>query len=206
MKKSILLIAVLIAIICSAGCVSTPKDIIGTWTSEKLIDFPAPNVTQIVIVFNPNGKGTETWVYNDGARYVSNMSWIKNEDGSYAYAYDSWITTISDDGNTTTDEEGRTYVREDGDILGGYVGTWITQKEYEYNGILYTITDKIYANNTGISLWTTHDGRTEQPWEIIWYPYKENMYINYYKEALIGFTILDNGTGLDNYDLTYTKS
>ncbi len=61
--------------ISSAGCVSTSQNIVGTWTSEKLTDFPASNVTQIVIVFNPGGKGTETWVYDDGADYVSNMSW-----------------------------------------------------------------------------------------------------------------------------------
>ncbi len=206
MKKSILLIAVFIAIICSAGCVSTPKDIIGTWTSEKLIDFPAPNVTQIVIVFNPNGKGTETWVYNDGAKYVSNMSWIKNEDGSYAYAYDSWITTVSEDGMYATDEEGRTFVREEGDPLDGYVGTWKAITEYEYNGMLYTIKNEIYADNTGLSFWTDQYGAADKPWEIVWYSYEENTYINYYKEALIHFTILADGTGTDNYNLTYTKS
>ncbi len=52
MKNLPLVIAVILVIICSAGCVSTPQNIIGTWTSEKLTDFPAPNVTQIVIVEN----------------------------------------------------------------------------------------------------------------------------------------------------------
>ncbi len=185
---------------------NTINDIIGTWTSEKITDFPAPNVTQIVIVFNTDRKGTETWVYNDGGRYVSNMSWIENDDGSYAYAYDSWITTISEDGTMTSDDDGRVFVREEGKNESGYVGTWTTIKEYEYNGILSTITDGTYANNTGVSIWTDQYGVTDKTWEIVWYPHNENTYINYYKEALVSFTILNNGTGLDYYDLTYTKS
>lgn len=206
MKMSILTLTVLAAVLCSAGCVSSPHNIIGTWTSEKLTDFPAPNVTQIVVVFNHDGKGTETWVYANGGRYVSNISWIENDDGSFSYAYDSWLTTVSENGAAASDEEGRVFERSGGDADGGYVGTWTTVKEYEYNGMLYTITDEIYPDNTGVSIWTDQNGVTEQPWEIIWYPYKENMYINYYKEALIGFTILDNGTGLDSCKLTYTKS
>lgn len=206
MKNLLLVLAVIIIMISSAGCVSTSQNIVGTWTSEKLTDFPAPNVTQIVIVFNPGGKGTETWVYDDGADYVSNMSWIQNEDGSYAYAYDSWLTTVSEDGMYAADEEGRTFFREAGDPLAGYVGTWTALDVYEYNGMLYTIKNEIYANCTGLSFWTNQYGVADKPWEMVWYPYKENTYINYYKEALIHFTILPDGTGTDNYNLTYTKS
>jgi len=206
MKNLPLVLAVTIAIICSAGCVNPPNGIIGTWTSEKITNFSAPNVTQIVIVFNTDRKGTETWIYNDGGRYVSNMSWIENDDGSYAYAYDSWITTISEDGMYADDEEGRTFIREGGETLDGYVGTWKATSEYEYNGMLYTIKNEIYANNTGLSFWTDQYGVADKPWEIVWYPYKENTYINYYEEASIHFTILSDGTGIDNYNLTYTKS
>ncbi|WP_319379337.1 hypothetical protein [uncultured Methanocorpusculum sp.] len=206
MKNLPLVLAAILVIICSAGCVSTPNTIIGTWTSEKLIDFPTPNVTQIVITFNPGCKGTETWVYDDGADYVSNMTWIQNEDGSYAYAYDSWIAIISEDGMYATDEEGRTFVREEGDPLDGYVGTWKAISAYEYNGMLYTIKNEIYANYTGLSFWTNQYGVSDKPWELVWYSYEENTYINYYKAALIHFTILPDGTGIDNYNLTYMKS
>ncbi len=206
MNKIVLILAVTIAMICSAGCVSTSNDIIGTWTSENITDFPAQNVTQIVIIFDPDRKGTETLVYNNGGRYVSNISWIINDDGSYAYAYDSWQTIISEGGTMTCDDDGRVFVRDEGDPNSGYVGIWTTIKEYEYNGILYTITNEIYADNTGVSIWTDHYGVTECPWEMVWFPHNENTYINYYKEALVSFTILNNGMGLDNYDLTYTKS
>jgi len=206
MKKIVLILIVTIAIICSAGCVSTSNNIIGTWTSEKLIDYPAPNVTQIVIMFNTDRKGTETWIYNDGGRYVSNISWIENDDGSYAYAYDSWQTTISEEGSMACDDEGRVFVREEGDTESGYVGTWTTIREYEYNGLLYIITNTIYANNTGVSIWTDQYGVTDKPWEIVWCPYNENTFINYYREALVSFTIQNNETGLDNDNLTYIKS
>ena len=206
MKKIVLILAVTIAMICSAGCVSTSNNIIGTWTCANITDFPAQNVTQVVIIFDSDKKGTDIWTYNNGGRYVSNMSWIKNEDGSYAYAYDSWQTTISEGGSMACDDEGRVFVREEGDTGCGYVGTWTTIREYEYNGILYTITNKIYADHTGVSIWTDHNGGTERPWEIIWYPHDEDTCINYYKEALVSFTILNDGTGIDNYNLTYTKT
>lgn len=208
MKLSILTLAVLAAVLCSAGCVSSPHDIIGTWTSEDIsgLPFPSPDVTRIIVEFTPDRKGTETWVYANGCRYVSNISWIENDDGTFSYAYDSWLTTVSENGTLASDEEGRVFVREGSDADSGYPGTWAAVEAYEYNGMLYTITNEIYPDNTGVSIWTDQNGVTEQPWEMVWYPYKEDMYINYYKEALIGFTILDNGTGLDSYNLTYTKS
>ncbi len=76
------------------------------------------------------------------------------------------------------------------DPLAGYVGTWTALDVYEYNGMLYTIKNEIYANCTGLSFWTNQYGVADKPWEMVWYPYKENTYINYYKEALIHFTIL----------------
>ena len=206
MKNLPFVLAVLIVIICSAGCVNAANTIIGTWTSETLTDFPSPNVTQIIIQFNPGGNGAETWVYGDGGKYTLNLSWIQNEDGSYGYTYDSWLTTISEDGMRASDEEKRIFFREKGDPAEGYAGTWINPKAYEYNGRLYTIRNEIYADNTGLSFWTDQYGVSDKPWKIAWYPYKENMYINYYKEALIHYTILPDGTGIDNYNLTYTKS
>lgn len=208
MKLSILTLAVLAAVLCSAGCVSSPHDIIRTWTSEDIsgLPVPSPDVTRIIVEFTPDRKGTETWVYKNEGRYVSNISWIENDDGTFSYAYDSWLTTVSENGTLASDEEGRVFVREGSDADSGYPGTWAAVEAYEYNGMLYTITNEIYPDNTGVSLWTDQNGVTEQPWEMVWYPYKEDMYINYYKEALIGFTILDNGTGLDSYNLTYTKS
>lgn len=208
MKLSILTLAVLAAVLCSAGCVSSPHDIIGTWTSEDIsgLPVPSPDVTRIIVEFTPDRKGTETWVYANGCRYVSNISWIENDDGTFSYAYDSWLTTVSENGTLASDEEGRVFVREGSDADSGYPGTWTAVEAYEYNGMLYTITNEIYPDNTGVSIWTDQNGVTEPPWEMVWYPYKEDMYINYYKEALIGFTILDNGTGLDSYNLTYTKA
>ena len=206
MKLSILTLAVLAAVLCSAGCVSSQDDIIGTWISEELTNFPSPDVKRILLEFNDDRRGTETWVYAHGDTYVFNISWIENDDGSFAYAYDSWLTTVSENGTLASDEEGRVFVREGGDADSGYVGTWTNLGAYAYNGMLYTITNEIYPDNTGVSIWTDQNGVTEPPWEIVWYPYKENTYINYYKEGLVGFTLLDNSAGLDNYNLTFTKS
>ena len=206
MKLSILTLAVLAAVLCSAGCVSSQDDIIGTWISEELTNFPSPDVNRILLEFYDDRRGTETWVYAHGDTYVFNISWIENDDGSFAYSYDSWLTTVSKDGTTANDDQGRVFVRKEGDPDSGYAGTWTNIGVYAYNGMLYTITNEIYPDNTGVSIWTDQNGVTEPPWEIVWYPYKEDMYINYYKEGLVGFTLLDNGTGMDSYNLTFTKS
>jgi len=208
MKMSLLTLAVMAVVICSAGCVSSPHDIIGTWTSEDIsgLGLPLPDVTHIIVEFTPDRKGTETWVYTNGGRYVSNISWIENDDGTFAYAYDSWLISLTENGTLACDEEGRVFNRIGGDADSGYLGTWAAEEAYEYNGMFYTIINEIYPDNTGVSIWTNQNGVTDPPWEIVWYPYKEDMYINYYKEALIGFTILSNGTGLDSFNLTYTKA
>ena len=121
MKLSILTLAVLAAVLCSAGCVISPHDIIGTWTSEDIsgLPVPSPDVTRIIVEFTPDRKGTETWVYANGCRYVSNISWIENDDGTFSYAYDSWLTTVSENGTLASDEEGRVFVREGSDADSG---------------------------------------------------------------------------------------
>ena len=199
-------IAVMFVMICSAGCVSPADRIIGTWTSDDFPESFGDEYTNIITTFNADGKGTETWVYGNGSTYTWNISWINDGNAKYAYVYDSWTSTIAEDGKTHTDSDGLVYVREEGDDGEGYVGTWTTREAYYDGGIFYTIVKEIRADNSGSCTWTADDGTVDGPWDIVWGSLNKNTCNNYYKDAVIYFTILDNGTGRDGYNLTFIRS
>ena len=206
MRNIPLLLAVMLAMISAAGCVTPADNIVGTWTSDHFPESFGDYYKDIVTTFNADGTGTETWIYGNGSTYTWNISWTKNGNAGYVYAYDSWTSIMAEDGHTHTDSDGWVYVREEGNDNDGYVGTWTTLHAYEEDGINYTVVKEICSDNTGYSIWTADDGTVDGPWKLIWYPLNKNTYTNYYKDAVIYFTILENGTAVDNYDLTYIKS
>ena len=113
---------------------------------------------------------------------------------------------MAEDGNMHTDSDGRIYVREESNDNDGYAGTWTTPHAYEEEGVFYTVVKEIRADNTGSCIWTADDERVDGPWELVWYPLGNNTYMNYYQDAVIYFTILDNGNAVDNYNLTFIRS
>jgi predicted dehydrogenase len=198
-------IAVMFVIILSAGCVDPAERIIGTWTSDDFPESLGEDYTNIITTFNADGTGTETWVYSNGSTYTWNTSWINDGKEKYAYVYDSWTSTLAEDGKTQTDSDGLVYVREEGDDGEGYVGTWITSQAYYDDASFYTIVKEIRPDNTGSCTWISNDGTVDGPWDLVWGSLNETTCNNYYRDAIIYFTILDNGTGLDSYNLTFIR-
>jgi len=138
------------------GIFSRIDPIVGIWAG------PAKSTDGIATsVILTTGGGFSFGVYNDGTVDITGLTWKKNEDGTYAIAYNNGDTrtyTLSQDKKTLTTDDGRTKKRyfDETPSIAGVIGAWYNKDKNE----------AILLNGNGTGVFKGKDSISKFNWKM----------------------------------------
>ena len=169
MKKIAGLLLLTVAVILTAGCVTTADPILGSWQIVEPIQYDEYSMSyQLTFEEGGTGETTSSYSYTE-TDYTYPIIWEKTSENTYRCEILS-IFTFSEDGKTMTDDYQYTYSLADGEEMFGGVWTEVLPEEYEGE---YYYTYVFNEDGTGVE--TFHMvGDDSYVNEFCWDEYAEN--------------------------------
>ncbi len=198
MKEIAIVGIIILAVIFASRCTSpgeSPDPFTGTWNEVNPEQF---NATSFTYVFNADGTGNMTEVFEDPAKNISmfNITWQAVDNSTYEAAF-AYQLILSDDEKAFTIS---------GDGSGdGFVGIWTKDIPWEDDGVIYEGEFAFYENNSGAFSWYYQNNNThESTYPLIWSK-NDGIYSYSYLNDISTLTLGTDGILTETWgDATYT--
>ncbi|MDO5845037.1 MAG: hypothetical protein Q4Q53_07840 [Methanocorpusculum sp.] len=213
MKKLLLIISIIAALIISAGCIgnssdtNVPDKIIGSWIAENHTNSQGVHYTKIVYNFSADYTMSKIFHIDDGKEIHSKGLWIKNDDGNYTAYYAAFTFELDPTGDKAVinsemlNIKDMTVVRSDGN--SGFIGSWKNKEPYNFNTGASYIQLSPSADGTGKAAYLDENGSPDVPLKFTWVELGQNMFVLSFSQPLELY-IDESGKLCDNFGVSYT--
>lgn len=207
MKWVVLLSAICVVFLVSAGCVSEPAvdPLVGSWVAYNHTSASGLHSVQLTDTYYENHSGTETLILDDGTIFSWSLMWLPN--GTSYDLYYQPITMELKQGNTVavlnsgTEIKSVMYEHVSG---SGVLGEWKLTGSYVYDGM--EISDSVLiVNEDGSShLESSVAGEPYMDTMMQWVGIGTGMYVHSPSKPIVMY-ISEDGKLHDTLNLTYTR-
>lgn len=206
MNKFAIVGMIILAVILVSGCTSpgtSPDPFIGTWSAVNPEEF---NATSFNHVFNADGTGITTEIFEDPAKNASvfNNMWKVSGNATYEVTFAYQLIMSEDEKAFTISGDGA----EDKFSGDGFVGIWTKNTPDESDGVMYEGKFAFYENNSGSFSWYyQNNGTQESSYPLTWSK-KDGVYSYSYLNDESIFTLGTDGILTETWDnttYTYTR-